>query len=162
MLPLPLIRFGINTKWFASSFDFITGPNLDFTIAPGGKIRLTGEMRMDNYRSIEDLVCEFTLWYRLFGTDHRLGDIAGVGIGFKNDLTDFSLSSGTNLSGDITVAKTFELRQTAVFAVFDLSLIKIQAGWIFDSAYLLDDKKSGSPGTGFFIAIQGIIPVTKK
>jgi len=154
VMPLPLIRFGIDTKWFTSSFDFITGPNLEFTIAPKERIRFTADMRMDNYRSIADLVCEYTIWYRFFSTDHKLGDFAGIGAGFKNDIIDFELT------GD--VSGTFELRHTSIFAVFDLSILKIQGGWIFNSGYLLDGIDIGNPGRGFFISVQGIIPITIK
>ena len=157
VLPLPLVRFGIDTQWFTSSFDFITGPNFEFAIAPKEKIRFTGEMRMDNYRSIADLVCEYTLWYRFFANSNARDDFAGIGAGFKNDLTDF------NLSRDVAAgrrAKTFELRQTSVFAVLDFALVKIKGGWVFDSAYLLDGKKAGSPGRGIFLSVQGIIPIS--
>ena len=159
LLPLPLIRFGIDTQWFASSFDFLTGPNLSFTVAPKEKVRFTGDMRMDYYRSIGDLICEFTLWYRFFDAGHKLGDFAGIGAGFKNDSID------SNLSRDAAAGKqveTFEIRQTSIFAVLDFSLIKMQGGWIFDSAYLLDGKETGGPGKGFFISIQGIIPIGKN
>ena len=154
VMPLPLVRFGLNTQWFASSFDFLTGPNLDFTIAPKERIRLTGDMRMDKYRSINDLIYEFTLWYRFFDAGHNMGDFAGIGVGFKNDLVDFDLSR------DIPSVETFELRQTSIFAELDLSLIRLQGGWIFNSEYLIDEKKTSSPGNGFYFSIQGIIPVT--
>ena len=154
VLPLPLIRFGIDTKWFTSSFDYITGPNLEFTIAPKERIRFTADMRMDNYRSISDLICEYAVWYRFFSADHKLGDFAGAGIGFKNDIVDFNISSGAK--------GTFELRSTSLFAALDFSILKIEGGWVFDSGYLLDGMDIGSPGRGFYISVQGIIPFTKK
>jgi hypothetical protein len=112
VLPLPLIRFGIDTQWFVSSFDFLTGPNLDFTIAPKERFRFTADMRMDHYRNIRDLICEFTLWYRFFDDRHRLGDFAGIGMGFKND------SIGFNLSGNTVGIETFELQQTSIIAMY--------------------------------------------
>lgn len=150
VLPLPLIRFNIDTKWFASSFDFLTGPNFDFTVAPKSKIRLTGDMRMDQYRSIDDLICEFILWYRFFDKEHR--DMAGIGVGFKNDVKDFDLTKG----------KTFGLQQRSVFAAIDLSILQIQGGWVFDSNYLVNGERSGSPANGFFLSVQGIIPVINR
>ena len=158
VLPLPLIRFGFDTKWFTSSFDFITGPNLEFTIAPKERIRFTADMRMDYYRSIADLNCEYTLWYRLFAADHKLGDFAGIGAGFKNETVDFELSRET--SG--MQRGTFELRRTSIFAALDLSILNIQGGWVFDSAHLLDGKKTGSPGKGFYVSVQGMIPIFKR
>jgi hypothetical protein len=155
LMPLPLIRFGIDTRWFTSSFDFISGPYFNFTVAPKERIRLTCDMGMETFRSIADLNCEFTLWYRLFSENHKLGDFAGIGAGFKNELTGFDLSDGIK-------ADTFELQQSSVFAAIDLSFLTIQGGWIIDSNYLLDGKRTGSPGSGFFLSVQGMIPVYQK
>jgi hypothetical protein len=155
VMPLPLVRFGIDTKWFASSFDFITGPNLSFTIAPKERIRLSADMEMETFRSIADLNCEFTLWYRLFAPDHKMGDFAGIGVGFKNELTSFDLSR------DFSQEK-FELQKSSVLATLDLSLLTIQAGWVIDSNYLLDDKKAGSPGNGFFLSVRGMILLANR
>jgi hypothetical protein len=104
------------------------------------------------------MVCEYVIWYRLFDVNYKLGDFAGIGLGFKNDSVDFVLTSGLTLHN----AKTFELQQSSVFAVFDLSILKIEGGWVFDSCYLMSGEKTGSPGRGFFVSIQGIIPVTKR
>ena len=157
LLPVPLIRFGVNTRWFVSSFDFLTGPNIEFTIAPKEQFRFTADMRMDNYRSINDLICEFTFWYRLFDNNHRFGDFAGVGLGFKNQSYEFALSS---------METSFALQQTSIFAVADVSLLKIEAGWIFNSRHLLDGKEfrpmNNSLGGGFYLSIQGIIPISIK
>lgn len=155
LMPLPLIRFGVDTRWFTSSFDFITGPVFNFTIAPKERIRFTGDMRMETYRSIADLNCEFALWYRLFNPDHKLGDLAGIGAGFKNDVAGFDLSAGIR-------GETFELQRSSVFAAIDLSFLKIQSGWVIDSKYLLDGEKNGGPGSGFFLSVQGMIPVYQK
>ncbi|MDR0302756.1 MAG: hypothetical protein LBI04_10655 [Treponema sp.] len=149
VLPLPLVRLDIDTQWLVSSFDFLTGPNLSFTIAPKEKLRLTADMRMDKYRNINDLIYEYTLVFRLFDTRHKLGDFAGIGAGFKHDITDFFMSRDATL---------FELQQTSVFAAIDLSILKIQTGWIFDSGYLVDGKHRGSPGKGWYVSIQGMIP----
>lgn len=155
VMPLPLIRFGVDTQWFVSSFEFITGPNLEFTIAPKERIRFTADMRMDNFRSLADLDCEFILWYRLFNSDHKMGDFAGLGLGFKNELTGFDLSD--KLGG-----YSFEIQRSSIIAAIDLSILQFQAGWIFDSNYIFDDKKTGSPGNGFFISVQGMIPIINK
>jgi hypothetical protein len=155
VMPLPLVRFGVDTRWFASSFDFITGPNLSFTIAPKERIRFSADMEMETFRSIADLNCEFTLWYRLFSPDHKMGDFAGIGVGFKNELTSFDLSR------DFSQDK-FELQKCSVLATLDLSILTVQAGWVIDSNYLLDDEKAGSPGNGFFLSVQGMIPLVNR
>ncbi|MDR2662262.1 MAG: hypothetical protein LBC31_04620 [Treponema sp.] len=155
LVPLPLIRFGVDSRWFASSFDFIAGPGFNFTLGPKERIRFTGNMSMETYRSIEDINCEFTVWYRLFKPDHKLGDFAGIGAGFKHGTTNFDLSSEIK-------AETFGLRRTSVFAVIDLSFLKIQGGWVIDSHYLLEGEKTGVPGKGFFFSVQGMIPVYRN
>jgi hypothetical protein len=84
-----------------------------------------------------------------------MGDFAGIGVGFKNELRSFDLSR------DIPQDK-FELQQSSVLATLDLSLLTIQAGWVIDSNYILDDKKSGSSGNGFFFSVQGMIPIASR
>jgi hypothetical protein len=153
LLPLPLIRFGIDTQWFVSSFDFLTGPNFSFTVAPKERVRFTADMRMDNYRSINDLIYEYTFWYRIFSASHQMGDFVGVGIGVKNDSVDFVISRDD---------KNFELQQTSVFAALDLSIIRLEGGWVFASRYLIDGEKTSSPGRGFYLSLQGIIPIKMK
>lgn len=92
ILPIPIVRFGFRSQWFNTSFDFFGMPTLNFTIAPKEKIRFTANAGMEFYRSIQDLLCTFTLWYRLFDENHSLGDFAGIGIGFKNNYYSVSLS----------------------------------------------------------------------
>jgi hypothetical protein len=148
ILPLPVIRFGLNSKWVDLTFDFLTGPNMAFTIAPEKRIRFTADMRMDYYRSIEDVICEYLLWYRFFDNNSRLGDFMGVGIGFKNDSLDFDLSTGRN--------KQSELQHSAIIGVIDFTVLRLEGGYIFDSRSLIDGEKLNSQGKGFYIAIQGL------
>ena len=158
LLPLPFVRFGIDTQWFDLFFDFLTGPNLKFTIAPEERIRFTADMRMDYYRSIIDINCEYILWYRLFPEEHRLGDFAGIGLGFKNESEGFLLSSKSATGNAVN---TFEIQKASVFAVLDLSLLKLEGGWIFNSRYMMNEQRTGSPGRGFYLSVQGIIPLGK-
>jgi hypothetical protein len=110
---------------------------------------------METYRSMADINGEFILWYRLFKPDHQLGDFAGIGAGFKNELTGF------DLSGKIR-EETFELRRASIFAAVDLSILNIQGGWVITSDYLLDGERIGGLGRGFFLSVQGMIPVYQK
>ncbi len=77
----------------------------------------------------------------------------GVGAGIKHDMKSFVLSGN---------ATDFELQQTSIFAVVDISILKIQGGWIFDSDYLIDNESCGSPGRGFYVGVQGMIPLYSK
>jgi hypothetical protein len=148
ILPLPVIRFGLNLKWVDLTFDFLTGPNMAFTIAPEKRIRFTADMRMDYYRSIEDIICEYILWYRFFDNNSSLGDFMGVGIGFKNDSIGFDLTIGRD--------KKFELQHSAIFSVIDFTVLRLEGGYIFDSRNLVDEKELNSQGKGFYMAIQGM------
>jgi len=149
VLPLPLIRLNVETQWLALSF---TVPTLGFTIAPQQRVRLAGNIQLVSFRSISDIIFECTLWYRLFGADHRMGDFAGIGVGVR------SASSSFTISHDAT---RFEMRQTSVFAVADFSIARIRGGWIFDSRYRLDRRDAGSPGRGWYVSLQGNIPIAR-
>jgi hypothetical protein len=146
VFPFPLIRLKLKTEWFAVSFDFLTGPNLDLTLAPERKIRFSANVRIDNYRNINDLIGEGVIWYRPFAAGHPLGDFAGVGIGLKNESFSFDLSTGRD--------KTFEQQYAAVFGVLDVSIVKISGGYIFDSRELYN-KTEKNAGKGYFVSVFG-------
>jgi hypothetical protein len=145
---LPLVRFGLDARWLDLTFDFLAGPNLSFTLAPESRIRFTAAMRMDHYRSIEDLLGEYTLWYRFFPPEHKLGDFAGLGLGLKNESLDFALSEGRD--------KKLELQNTSVFAVLDLTVVKLSGGYILDSRLLVDGEKTERHDRGFYLSLQAM------
>jgi hypothetical protein len=153
VFPLPLVRLKLKTEWLAVSFDFLTGPNMDFTIMPERKIRFAANMRMDNYRNINDIISEAVMWYRPFAAEHSdetsssLGDFAGIGLGVKNESFGFDLSAGRD--------KTFEQQYTAVFGVVDVSILKISGGYILDSRELYNGNMNNT-GKGFFVSVQGM------
>jgi len=156
VMPMPVVRFGLDTKWFVSTIEYVGDVHLAFTIAPKEKIRFTADMRTNSFNSIADVNCKFTLWYRLFAADYKMGDFFGIGAGFKNEVLGF------NLSNDYR-ADTFKLQKASVFAAIELfSAIQIQGGWVIDSNYLIDGKKVDSPGNGFFLSVSGMIPVIMK
>jgi hypothetical protein len=51
-----LLKF--KTEWLDDSFEFLTGPSLSFTIAPGRRVRFTAEVEIDDFRSIKDVLGE--------------------------------------------------------------------------------------------------------
>jgi hypothetical protein len=148
LMPLPLVRFGLDTRFLDLSFDFLTGPNFSFTIAPESRIRLSGDMRMDNYRGLGDILCEYTLWYRFFSPEHQLGDFAGIGIGLKNESLGFDLSADRD--------KALEIQNTSVFAVLDFSFLKLSGGYIFDSRLLVDEAQRDKREKGFYLSVQAM------
>jgi hypothetical protein len=147
VFPMPYIRLGFDTQWLDMSFDYLLGPNMKFAIAPESRISFTADMHMDHYRSIEDLIGAWTLWYRLFAKDSKLGDAAGIGIGVKNSTFDFYLAAGRD--------NTFEMQTSAVFTCLDFTVLRIEGGYVFDSRYLRNGEKTMSPGKGFYISLHG-------
>jgi hypothetical protein len=148
VIPLPLFRFGLDTTWIDLHFDFLTGPNLSMTVAPEERLRFTADIRMDNYRGIEDILGDCILWYRFFDKYSAPGDFAGIGVGIKNDSLGFDLSTAED--------KKYEMQYSAIFGVFDFTVLKIESGYIFDSRAIVDEQKTSSPGKGFYIAIQAM------
>jgi hypothetical protein len=147
VFPLPLVRLKLKIEWLSASFEFLTGPNLDFVIAPEKPLRFTAGMRMDSYRNINDLIGEGVIWYRPFPAEHRLGDFIGIGLGIKNESFAFDLSGGRDI--------TFEQQYTAVFGIVDISVLQISGGYIFDSRERYNGNTKNT-GKGFFVSIQGM------
>jgi hypothetical protein len=144
VLPLPFVRLKFKTEWLAGSFDFLSDPTLQFTIAPNQRIRLIVEAT-SNFQSV---LGEGIIWYRLFTREHPLGDFAGIGIGIKNGGYGFRLSE----AGD----KAFEYQYTSVFGVLDASFLKVGAGYIFDSREIHDyGDITKNAGKGYFVSIFG-------
>jgi hypothetical protein len=138
LLPVPLIRMNYSSRWLESSFEFITGPNLGFTIAPEKQIRLTGDFRMDQFRDIRDLIFESALHYRFLPADHPMGDLAGVSIGFRNEVYEFALAGED---------EPVEIQYYAVFGTIDLTLLKISGGYAFSD---------GNEKNGLHLSLQGM------
>ena len=138
LLPVPLIRMNYNSGWMEASFEFLTGPNLCFTIAPERRIRFTGDFRMDQFRDIHDLIFENALHYRFFPADHPMGDLAGVSIGVKNDVYAFDLAGEE---------EPLEIQYYALFGAIDLTLLKISGGYTFND---------GNEKNGLYLSLQGM------
>jgi hypothetical protein len=147
VFPMPYIRFGFDTQWLDVSFDYLSGPGMKFTLAPESRINFTADMRMDHYRSIEDLIGAWTLWYRFSPENSKPGGVAGTGIGVKNSALDVYLASGRD--------NTFEMQTSAFFACLDFTVLRIEGGYVFDSRYLHNGEKTMSPGKGFYISLHG-------
>ena len=64
--PLPIVRFNFTSEWFDGAFEFVTGAELSFTIAPEKRIRFSAELEIDGFESINDVTGEGVLWYRFF------------------------------------------------------------------------------------------------
>jgi hypothetical protein len=151
--PLPIVRFNFKFEWFDGAFEFLTGPELSFTIAPEKRIRFSAEVEIDGFESINDVTGEGVLWYRFFPenlgeSSSSLGDFLGIGLGIKNDCFDLDLAGPDK--------DTFKSLQTSVFATVDATALQISAGYIFDSRELYNDTVVRNTGQGFFISVQAM------
>ena len=149
--PLPIVRFNVTSEWFDGTFEFVTGAELSFTIAPEKRIRFSAELEIDGFESINDVTGEGVLWYRFFpegsgAGPSSLGDFLGIGLGVKNDSFGFDLAGPGR--------DTFESQYSSVFAILDATVLEIRGGYIFDSRELYNDTVVRNTGRGFFISVQ--------
>jgi hypothetical protein len=114
VMPLPIIRFTVDSKWIDASFEFLLAKSIyTITIAPEQKIRMTGTFRMEKFRTIEDILFECTLWYRFLH--------AGIGLGVKNNGIGFTLDDKSKL---------YESNYYAVFGTLDILFLQLSGGYI--------------------------------
>lgn len=147
VIPVPLLRIRHNSRWIEAGVDFITGPNINVTIAPENRVRLKGEARIDRLRDARDLIFECSAVYRFFANDHELGDFAGIEAGIRGD------SSGEfNIGG---TDESFELQYYSLFAALDLSLLEISGGYAFAGRELYRGEHAADRGSGWFLSLQG-------
>jgi hypothetical protein len=145
VMPVPIVLFSFSSAWLNAYFEFFAEPLVNITIAPEQKVRLTSIFRMDHYRDIQDLFFDITLWYRFFSNEHRMGDFAGLGLGFKNNGIGF-------LFGEKD--KSYETNYYASYIIMDLSFLQISGGYAFCGRELFNNTIQNDIGNGFFISAQ--------
>ncbi|MFO8042913.1 MAG: hypothetical protein R6U25_06915, partial [Alkalispirochaeta sp.] len=77
IIPVPFVRMHHASPVVEASLDFITGPNLNVVLAPERDLRLTADIRIDQFRDIRDLIFETAVHYRFLAA------------GIKNDTFGF-------------------------------------------------------------------------
>lgn len=150
ILPVPLVRLSYMSRIVDLKIEFITGPNVNFVLAPDERFRVLGDFRMDEFRNIRDLIFECALEYRLFPAGHPLGDLAGISGGVKNGMLSFDPSP----SGE-----ALDVQYYALFGRLDLSLLNISAGYVLDSTQILRKTEALDAGKGWFMTIQAVLPL---
>lgn len=150
VIPVPLVRMNYNSRFISTKFEFLTGPNFSFTVAPQSKVRLRGDFRMDNSRDVRDIIFEVALAWRFFSPESEIGDFAGVALGFKND------NYGAFMIGDTDGDESVESHYYAIFAELDLSLLKITGGYAFEGRELYREEIKRDTGEGYFVSVQGL------
>lgn len=150
LIPVPLVRAGWESRILEASFDFVTGPNLNLTLAPQSRLRVTMEARIDQLRDERDLMFETALVYRFFTPDHHLGDLAGVALGIKSDSFEFAREAAD---------ESLELHYYALFGTLDLTLLTLSGGYAFDSRLRYRESVSRSAGDGWFVSVTALYPL---
>ncbi len=138
LIPVPFARVLHTSPWLDFSFDFITGPNVNVTVAPERDVRLVIDARIDQFRDVRDVIFDTALHYRVFS------------VGIKNDTFGFDLADET---------EPLESFHYDVYGTLDLVLITVTGGWAFDSMLRYDDDVVRKTGDGFIFGIQGMIPL---
>jgi hypothetical protein len=152
IIPVPLIRMNYRSERVAVKFEFLTSPNLSFTLFPKNRLRITGDFRMDQLRDVRDIIFESKVDYRFFSPKSTYGDFAGISVGIKNDnYGEFNLAHHKG-------KETFEMHYYSLFTTLDLSLLKITAGYAFGGRELYRGIIEQDVGKGAYFSIQGMIP----
>jgi hypothetical protein len=150
ILPVPLIRMAYTSRVVDFKFELITGPSLNFILAPGSRFRILGDFRMDQFSDLQDLIFECALEYRLFPADHVLSGLAGFSVGVEsNKLSFVPAAQNENL----------DVHYYGVFGQLDLSLLKLNGGYAFNSTQIVREDAILESGNGFFISIQAVLPL---
>jgi len=152
LIPVPLVRVNYHTDMLEAKFEFLTSPNLSFTLAPKNRLRLTGDFRMDQFRDSRDLIFEVALAYRLYSDQAEMGDFAGLSIGFKNG------NYGAFKLGHKGEDESLEVHYKSLFVAIDVSVLKITAGYAFDGRTLYRETEKKDVGEGSYISVQGMYP----
>jgi hypothetical protein len=152
VIPVPLVRVNYHTEWLDTKFEFLTSPNLSFTMAPKDRLRLTGDLRMDQFRDARDLIYQVELAYRPGPEKDVFGDISGISIGFKND------NFGAFNLGHKDDKESIEVHYNALFATVDISVLKMTAGYAFDGRALYRETVKQDLKEGCYVAVQAMIP----
>ncbi len=150
---VPLLRVNYTGEQIESKFEFLTSPNLSFTLFPNERVRLSGDFRMEKMRDERDLLFELSVQYRLFDAESPLGDFAGISLGVKNDQV------GEFAVGPQDDGETLEIHYRSLFATLDLSILKVTIGYAFDGRALYREDNEHDIGDGAFFSLQGVVPL---
>jgi len=153
IMPMPLIRLNVETTLINVSFEFLGNTTMDLTLLPQSKIRVTGHFEINPFtvRDIRDLFFDTTFWYRFFSKESQMGDIAGIGAGFKNSGLGTGILNGSYSYNSWEKGKTYELNYYSIYGVLDLSVLKISSGYSFAGREIYDKDNIKKIGNGFFI-----------
>ena len=143
--PLPIVLLNFTSTWLNAYFEYFAEPSLKITVAPESKVRLTNSYRIEQFRDMQDLYFDLTLWYRFFSKEHKMGDFAGTGLGVKNKGVNFIFGEKD---------KAYGTNYYAAYGILDLSFLNINSGYVFKSREIFNDKIKNDAGKGYYISAQ--------
>jgi len=138
LLPVPFIEGSYASRAVALSFDFITGPNLNVTIAPESAVNVVADARIDQFRIIEDLVFEAAVVYQPFS------------LGIANNTFSYDLADDR---------ESRDIGSYAVFGKVDLTVLTVTGGYAFNSWRRRGDEILRDRNAGFYLGIDVLIPL---
>jgi hypothetical protein len=138
VIPVPFLRVHHASPVLEASLDFITGPNLNVVLAPERDLRVTADLRIDQFRDIRDLIFETAVNYRFLAA------------GIKNDTFGFVPAGDED---------SVEVHYMAAFGTLDLSILKISGGYAFAGRRRVGDSDTTALGDGYFLSIQAFLPL---
>jgi hypothetical protein len=144
VMPIPIVRFNVDTSLMDLSFEFLRKPVLNITLLPEYRVRLENSFTVNQFRDIRDLLFDTRLMYRFFSSDSKFGDFAGIGAGIKNGAFGFPLAEK---------GKSYEVVYHSVYGMIDLSFLQIQCGYSFNGIEIYDLERKKAIGDGLFLNI---------
>jgi hypothetical protein len=141
----PVIQYEFNSQFFDLEFEFITDPELSFTLLPKEKIRLSASFGIDEFEGWRDFLFDCTLWFRFFDENSARGDFAGLGLGVKNSSIGFDFGKKDT---------SYELQYYTAYGILDMSFLQIIGGYAFEGIETFDEDLRKDAGGGFFVSVQ--------
>jgi hypothetical protein len=140
---LPRIQFAMQKPWLDFAFTFIKEPVVDITLFPHSRFRFKTIFSIPfGLRDAQDFRFDTLFMYRLFSPDSKMGDFAGIGIGFKHS------GFGTTLAEN---DKYYDIIGYSVYGKIDVSFLQISGGYLFSGKESYDKDKRRNVGDGFYL-----------
>jgi len=138
LLPVPYIEGSYTSRTVAVSLDFITGPNLNVTIAPDARLKGVIDARIDQSRSIEDLIFEAAIVYQ------------PISLGIANKTFSYDLADDR---------ESWDAGSYVVFGKVDLTVLSVTGGYAFNSWRRWDDELERNGTSGFYLGVDVLVPL---
>jgi hypothetical protein len=140
---LPRVAFNMKTSWMHFSATFLNKPIFDLTFLPESKIRLITNLTIPlSIRDVQDLQFDTMIMYRPFSKDSKMGDFAGIGLGFKNG--GFGMSYAKKDT-------SYDIVYNSIYGKLDISFFQFSAGYLFNGVESYDYDNRDTIDDGFFI-----------